>query len=495
MPDKCPICGRYLETWTNDPILTPNGLGGEDYKGITVPNYIHIKELQDYYHQKEIDIGISILTEFSPINETGFFQNIKQYILELRSSIEKIISSIGITKFQYFNYDEDNIWMGTNKNDWSDLNLEEDKFQVKGIHIEDLRRALGELFPPFIEDWIKMKDYPISVFNEDIHNYEEVNVPLKLTQDTNPFVFSKTLDGDRYRADYGHILWHGDEDNSAYSLIVPYWGNEQSSLISQVRSENVLVIETKIYEIYFNNHHIFMNFNYNGFAPEYHSIYSSLQGTRANCLSYFSLVNYSDPIAHYKQPNNTKFQYFIKQYLSNITTEKNLLFKTISSGSVVATTVADNIYSNPKLISESGYIGFIIQFDVFPSPPPNDTIIHYRISLGTSVGRLPKFPYWNHPGGFGLTPNSSSTYFKHYDYGVTNLDLNLLEIFKNAFPAVYSAANRIKVGEINCNYCVQLESTASPEPPYPQGNQFRPQVSIHGTTEFNIDKISLMYGN
>jgi hypothetical protein len=144
MSDNCPICGRHLNPsiYSNDPILATPSLSTDQYKGFTTLIITHIEELQIERHQQEIDSGVTPLTVFSPINESGLFQNIKQYILELRSSTEKILAATGITLTEFLSTDEDGNPM-TPKDNWTDVNLEANKFQCKAIHIEDLRHFIS----------------------------------------------------------------------------------------------------------------------------------------------------------------------------------------------------------------------------------------------------------------------------------------------------------------------------------------------------------------
>lgn len=139
---NCPICGRHLGTFTNDPILTNPSLSTDKFKGFIQLIRTHIEELQTERHQQEIDNGVTPLTEFSSINDNGFFQNIKQYILELRDSTEKILAITGQTLAEFLSTDEDGNPM-TPKSDWSDSNLEENNYQCKAIHIEDLRHFIA----------------------------------------------------------------------------------------------------------------------------------------------------------------------------------------------------------------------------------------------------------------------------------------------------------------------------------------------------------------
>ena len=153
---NCPICGRHINEFSNDPLLATPSLSTDEFKGFTQLIRTHIEELQTERHQQEIDNGITPLTVFSPINNSGFFQNIKQYILELRSSTQKILDATGMSLHDFLSTDEDGNPM-TSKDDWTDSNLEEIKYQCKAIHIEDLRHFIS-IVNYFKENW---EDSPV----------------------------------------------------------------------------------------------------------------------------------------------------------------------------------------------------------------------------------------------------------------------------------------------------------------------------------------------
>jgi hypothetical protein len=159
----CPICGRTIGTYTNDPFLTNPSLSTDEYRGFTTLISTHIKELQDERHQQEIDNGVTPLTIFSPINDTGLFQNTKQYILELRESTEKILAVAGMTLSEFLSQDEDGNPM-TTKSNWTDSNLEENKFQCKAIHIEDLRHYISVIL--WSEDFNEAIGHPLLFYTD-----------------------------------------------------------------------------------------------------------------------------------------------------------------------------------------------------------------------------------------------------------------------------------------------------------------------------------------
>ena len=165
MADKCPYCFRSIGTWTNDPLLLPEGalhdwssdtelisvpnIDARYYKGFSQIKEEDVKEIQDSLktlEEENLDEGER--TKFSPLNSSGYFQITGQHIKEMRESVEKLLDILGLTKGDYFNYDEDGnhiIRPDGDKTEWTDYVENEqdwDKFQVKAIHIEDLRHYI-----------------------------------------------------------------------------------------------------------------------------------------------------------------------------------------------------------------------------------------------------------------------------------------------------------------------------------------------------------------
>lgn len=122
--------GIYI--WSDDPILTHRGLAGDDYKGFIEPYWKHLKEIQEARKQQEIDAGIpeAEQTEFKELSEkennpNKIIQFTKQQIEKLRTSTEKILKELGITKDDngtevadlenYFNNNENGDYLGTYK--------------------------------------------------------------------------------------------------------------------------------------------------------------------------------------------------------------------------------------------------------------------------------------------------------------------------------------------------------------------------------------------
>jgi len=136
----CPTCFSEIGIWTDDPILTPLGLSGEDYIGFTEPNVKHIQELQDNRTTAAIQLGLTPYP-FTPVIKSI----LSVHINELRSATEVILSSLGSNLELYFNYDKygHDMRPGQHKMMWSDgPRLPVGYNTIKAIHIEDLRHPI-----------------------------------------------------------------------------------------------------------------------------------------------------------------------------------------------------------------------------------------------------------------------------------------------------------------------------------------------------------------
>jgi hypothetical protein len=169
--DKCPYCYQRLGTWLHDPILKPQGAEydwisdtelvfepDEDnrwYKGTQQLREDEIIELQTALKDLEESYLTSNLTDFSPVNVSGKFQCTGKHIKEMRDSVEKLLTEFGRTKTEYFNYDNEYnhiIHPNGDKLEWSDpitVDTDLSKFQIKYIHIEDLRHYLLIMWEDF----------------------------------------------------------------------------------------------------------------------------------------------------------------------------------------------------------------------------------------------------------------------------------------------------------------------------------------------------------
>jgi hypothetical protein len=138
------------------------------YKGIYQISREDIIALQNNRKQLEQDnLPSNQWTTFSNVNDSGLFQITAQHINELRESTEKLLLSFYTNKEEYFNQDEDgNIINHPDglKSNWTDSYLESDKFQVKYIHIEDLRHFIQTSL--WKETWMKHQDVPYSFTDE-----------------------------------------------------------------------------------------------------------------------------------------------------------------------------------------------------------------------------------------------------------------------------------------------------------------------------------------
>ncbi len=163
--NKCPYCYRNIGVWNKDPIVLPYGsrnIWEDEYTLIKEPylsKRFHIgmyqigyevKEIQDYLKNLEAEtIPEEQRTEFTPMNVSGYFQIKGVHIKEMRESIEKLLQLSGQSLESFFNYDEGGNLIvrpeGTQTN-WTDDVTDDadwDKFQIKGIHIEELRHFIA----------------------------------------------------------------------------------------------------------------------------------------------------------------------------------------------------------------------------------------------------------------------------------------------------------------------------------------------------------------
>jgi hypothetical protein len=203
MSEKCPYCYRPLGIHTHDPILLPNGsrykwdsdtelvevlnIVDRIYRGIYQINEDDIIDLQDELKDlEEENLPVIDRTVFSPLNSTGKFQITGKHIKEMRDSVEKLLDIFGLTKTDYFNYDEDNnhiIHPLGDKIDWTDpitISTDLQKFQVKYIHIEDLRHFLQVTF---YEEFKNEIYQPIQVYRLIEGNPLDIN-PIIITNET-----------------------------------------------------------------------------------------------------------------------------------------------------------------------------------------------------------------------------------------------------------------------------------------------------------------------
>jgi len=201
---KCPYCYRPLNPnkWTHDPLLIPNGskykwdneeetilIEESDvikrlYKGFSQIREDDIIELQDEFKALEINnLPEDERTEFSSVNADGIFQITGKHIKEMRDSVGKLLDASGTLYEEYFNYDEDGNYIsrpGGVKENWTDpitSATDLQNFQIKNIHIEDLRHYIRFLwketfgstgFP--LQNWEFIANYGI-LYIPSLYNY------------------------------------------------------------------------------------------------------------------------------------------------------------------------------------------------------------------------------------------------------------------------------------------------------------------------------------
>ena len=247
MSDKCPYCYSNLGTWSNDPLLISNGskyIWASDttlsevsnieerfYRGLSNICRQHLEELQSNRKGLEIlNLSAGQHTTFSPINNTGYFQVTGQHIRELRESTEKLLTVLGVTKQEYFNYDIDNnhiIHPNGDKTNWTDnilINNDWDKFQVKAIHIEDLRHPIPTQTPisQWLEDWSVTNDFSNAGSRIDIHGGYQENYQKGIDGDLGGLYWFTVFDSRIGRHGVGSqtITWLSNMNNHIYNMKV-----------------------------------------------------------------------------------------------------------------------------------------------------------------------------------------------------------------------------------------------------------------------------------
>jgi len=146
---QCPYCFSKTDVpvnaeeyvWSDDPTFVIGKSIMKQYQGILQIKPSHIVELQNNRKILEKELGIEPLTEFTEINNNNFYQILTKCIIELRTSTEGILDTVGMTKEEYFNYDENEDLKGIGQLDWTD-SLTENNIQMKALHIEDLRHYI-----------------------------------------------------------------------------------------------------------------------------------------------------------------------------------------------------------------------------------------------------------------------------------------------------------------------------------------------------------------
>lgn len=146
----CPICYSELGLWSDDPILCTPTLSTEEYKGYTIIKPNHIISIQNLCNIAEIEAGLTP-SIWTLVDNTNLYQVLKPCIKELRISIENVLTAVGKTKYDLFNYDKDGNYMGTSQTEWHDPDLDDKIYQIKAIHIEDLRHPIPVPIPVYMD--------------------------------------------------------------------------------------------------------------------------------------------------------------------------------------------------------------------------------------------------------------------------------------------------------------------------------------------------------
>jgi len=200
--ERCPKCFSRFGIWTSDPIITQDGakykfdetsgllipetiIEKRRYKGFLQIKALIVQEIQDIRKAQEIDIGIpeAERTTFSKVksDEQGFWIINKKQLKELRESTEKILETIGQSKEDYFNYDEEGTErQSLHKLDWIDLGLTTKGWigQIKDTHIEELRHFISTAIPMYkfnigrTVDSSYNSDHIINLFYDDTAHSE-----------------------------------------------------------------------------------------------------------------------------------------------------------------------------------------------------------------------------------------------------------------------------------------------------------------------------------
>ena len=153
--------GDPLPFWSDDPFLTPLGLAGDDYKGMTFIRHIHIQELREYYNSLEQSLGLTETswTDDLTVEDTKFITK-KVHIDELRKAIEILLVDRSLTIANYFALDRYGNTITTTQTDWTDVDRDNEesypllptKTLIRAIHIEELRRGIY-ILSGFMETW------------------------------------------------------------------------------------------------------------------------------------------------------------------------------------------------------------------------------------------------------------------------------------------------------------------------------------------------------
>jgi len=169
--------GNPVPRWTDDPLLTAQGLNGPAYQGNPDRvRAVHITELQVARQQQEEEAGLTAAqqSQFSDITNERHIS--RRHLIELRESTERILAVNDVTLEDYFKRDDDgdeqpqNPSVGTApQTEWTDVSRGElyinqqgqsistftlpdgtqkdsptlpGRTHIRAVHIEDLRHPV-----------------------------------------------------------------------------------------------------------------------------------------------------------------------------------------------------------------------------------------------------------------------------------------------------------------------------------------------------------------
>jgi len=94
--------GNPVPFWSDDPILTRLGFNGSEFKGSVRVKKKHIQEIQELRNEEELATGLTE-TDFSDVDVDNRIS--RRHIVELRESIERILSANQVSLEEYFKTD------------------------------------------------------------------------------------------------------------------------------------------------------------------------------------------------------------------------------------------------------------------------------------------------------------------------------------------------------------------------------------------------------
>jgi|GEM_PF-3206480 len=402
---RCPVCFSPIVTdptkieelreeginvWKDDPLLTSQGLAGDEYKGKTPCRWLHIKQLQDARKQQELDSGIpeEERTEFLEIGKGEPIR--KVHIEQLRISTEKILIASGFIKEkeneeepneadldEYFNYDVEGAETRTeHQTEWVDIDrdntdklplLQSVKVPIKAIHIEDLRHPI---LIPWIETWTPV-EIPISPYEEDYWTQSFYPVPM----DFYPYIAYNTVACFGYRQNY-------------IPAKLGAWSSNYSLAIAHIHPSHCQYKELKYYNYTYPHEHLGEYLGSSGKADSHISIIEDEKENkkfRINAFSEASIVHYQTRNDRPDDPTDSLWAYSFPPI-------EDTIMLPGSTFSIVSPTV---YYDRLRHIHNTDKFVFDIKFNSFKDNKVDDptasnvgvspSIINFRVWFGTYI--------------------------------------------------------------------------------------------------------------